>query len=114
MTRLSLILLAVLTFSALGLVTAQHKARKLFVELEREQEHSRQLDVEYGQLQLESSTWSMHTRIERIARQSLRMRLPEAGRVQIIDLNAPAAAAPAAVLPGAEAASGDASSRAAR
>ena len=114
MTRLSLILLAVLTFSALGLVTAQHKARKLFVELEREQEHSRQLDVEYGQLQLESSTWSMHTRIERIARQSLRMRLPEAGRVQIIDLNAPAAAAPAAVLLGAEAASGDASSSAAR
>jgi cell division protein FtsL len=113
-TRLSLILLAVLTFSALGLVTAQHKARKLFIELEREQEHSRQLDVEYGQLQLESSTWSMHTRIERIARQSLRMRLPEAGRVQIVDLNAPAVAAPAAMLPGAEAASGDASSRAAR
>lgn len=114
MTRLSLILLAVLTLSALGLVTAQHKARKLFIELEREQEHSRQLDVEYGQLQLESSTWSMHTRIERIARQSLRMRLPEAGRVQIIDLNAPAPAAPAANLPGAEAASGDASSKAAR
>ena len=119
MTRLSIILLAVLTFSALGLVTAQHKARKLFVELEREQEHSRQLDVEYGQLQLESSTWSMHTRIERIARQSLRMRLPEAGRVQIIDLNAPANAVPALQLPdaqspGAVAASSDASSKAAR
>jgi cell division protein FtsL len=118
-TRLSIILLAVLTLSALGLVTAQHKARKLFIELEREQEHSRQLDVEYGQLQLESSTWSMHTRIERIARQSLRMRLPEAGRVQIIDLNAPATAAPAAQLPdalspGAAAASIDTSTKAAR
>ena len=114
MTRLSLILLAVLTLSALGLVTAQHKARKLFIELEREQEHSRQLDVEYGQLQLESSTWSMHTRIERIARQSLRMRLPEAGRVQIIDLNVPATAAPAATLPGAEANAVDSSFRAPR
>ena len=38
MTRLSIILLAVLTFGALGLVTSQHKARKLFVELEREQD----------------------------------------------------------------------------
>ena len=86
MTRLSIILLAVLTFGALGLVTSQHKARKLFVELEREQERSRQLDVEYGQLQLESSTWAMHARVEKIARQSLRMRPPEAGRVQMIEL----------------------------
>ena len=84
MTRTSFILLAALTVSALGLVTAQHHARKLFSELEREQERSRQLDVEYGQLQLEASTWAMHARIERIARVSLRMRSPEAGRVQIV------------------------------
>ena len=86
MARLNLMLLAVLTACALGLVTSQHKARKLFVELEEEQERSRTLDVEYGQLQLEASTWAMHTRVERIAAQALRMRTPDAKRVQIVPL----------------------------
>jgi len=86
MARLSLILLAVFTACALGLVTSQHQARKLFIELGEEQERSRQLDVEFGQLQLESSTWAMHARVEKIARQSLRMRPPEAGRVQMIEV----------------------------
>ena len=89
MTRTGAMLLAVLTITALGLVTAQHKARKLFVELEQEGERARQLDIEYGQLQLESSTWSMHSRIERIARTSLRMRLPDSARVQVVDLSEP-------------------------
>ena len=84
MVRLNLLLLALLTACALGLVTSQHKARKLFVELEEEQERSRTFEVEYGQLQLEASTWSMHTRVERIAVQALRMRAPDANRIQIV------------------------------
>ena len=106
MTRTCLILLAVLTLSALGLVTSQHHARKLFAELAQEQERARQLDVEYGQLQLESSTWAMHARIERIARQSLRMRPPEAGRVEIVDLSLPQAPAPVKVADAASGAAG--------
>ncbi|MGH8685582.1 MAG: cell division protein FtsL, partial [Nitrosospira sp.] len=37
-------------------------------------------------LQLEQSTWAMHTRIEKIATGQLSMRVPEASRVQIIPL----------------------------
>ena len=85
MTRISLMLLAMLTALSLGLVTSQHQARKLFIALEQELEHARQLEVEYGQLQLESSTWSMHARVERIAREALRMRPPDAGRVKIVE-----------------------------
>ena len=50
MAKLNLLLLLVLVVCALGLVTSQHKSRKLFSELEREQERSRALDVEFGQL----------------------------------------------------------------
>lgn len=99
MTRISLVLLALLTLSALSMVTSQHEARKLFVELGEEQERARQLDVEYGQLQLEASTWAMHARVERIAGASLRMRRPEAGRVQVIDSGASAAAATTGTRP---------------
>jgi cell division protein FtsL len=84
LARINLILLAVLTACALGLVTSQHKARKLFAELEREQERAKQLDVEWGQLQLEQSTWAMHARIEKIARERLRMSVPDAKRTQVV------------------------------
>ncbi|HEY5291533.1 MAG TPA: cell division protein FtsL [Burkholderiales bacterium] len=84
MARINLLLLLVLTACALGLVTSQHQARKLFAELEREQEQAKQLDVEWGQLQLEQSTWAMHARVEKIARERLRMSLPDAKRTQVV------------------------------
>jgi cell division protein FtsL len=84
MARLNLLLLAILTTCALGLVTSQHQSRKLFIELEREQERARSLEVEFGQLQLEQGTWALHSRVERTATQALRMSAPEAGRVQVV------------------------------
>ena len=84
MARINLVLLLVLTACALGLVTSQHHARKLFSELEREQDRAKQLDVEWGQLQLEQSTWAMHARVEKIARERLRMGLPDAKRTQVV------------------------------
>ena len=83
MVRLNLLLLVVLAACALGLVTSQHLSRRLFGELEQEHERSRQLGVEYGQLQLEASTWAVHARVERIASRQLHMRVPEAKRLQI-------------------------------
>ena len=84
MARVNLILLFALTACALGLVTSQHKARRLFAELEQEQERAKQLDVEWGQLQLEQSTWSMHARVEKIARARLHMSVPDAKRTQMV------------------------------
>ncbi len=93
MLRINLILLAVLAACALGLVTSQYKARKLFADLEHEQERARSLQIEYGQLQLEASTWAMHSRIEKMANQRLRMRQPDPSRLQMIEPDASGAAA---------------------
>ncbi|SDH80732.1 cell division protein FtsL [Propionivibrio dicarboxylicus] len=81
MIRVNMLLLLIAVFCALGAVTSQHKARKLFQGLEAEQERSRQLEVEFGQLQLELSTWATSPRIEKIARERLKMRVPETGKV---------------------------------
>ncbi|HLX79722.1 MAG TPA: cell division protein FtsL [Burkholderiales bacterium] len=86
MAKLNLLLLLVLIVCALGLVTSQSKSRKLFTELEREQEYSRALDVEFGQLQLESSTWGLHSRVEKIAAGRLGMRVPDPRRVRMVEL----------------------------
>ena len=84
MARLNLILLAIVVVCALSVVTSQHKARKFYVELQKEQDGARKLDVEFGQLQLEQSTWAMHSRIEKIASGQLQMRVPGATRIQVV------------------------------
>ncbi|HTQ78323.1 MAG TPA: cell division protein FtsL [Burkholderiales bacterium] len=94
MAKLNLLLLLVLVVCALGLVTSQDKSRKAFSDLEREQERSRALDVEYGRLQLEASTWGLHSRVQRIAAGTLGMRVPDPRRVRVVRVDAgPAAAA---------------------
>jgi cell division protein FtsL len=81
MVRLNILLLLAAVLCALSVVTSQHKARKLFQALESEQERSKQLEVEFGQLQLELSTWATSPRIEKIARDKLRMKTPEAAKI---------------------------------
>jgi len=89
MVRVNLLLLAVLVLCALSLVTSRHQARKLFVELEREQAKARAYDTEFGQLQLEQSTWAMPARIEKIAREQLRMQVPGPARIEVVPEGAP-------------------------
>jgi cell division protein FtsL len=84
MIKLNAVLAGILVACALALVTSQHKARKLFVELQKQQDVARQLEVEYGQLQLEQSTWAMHSRVEKIAANNLQMRVPPATRVHLV------------------------------
>lgn len=86
MTRLNLILFFALIAVSLGVVTAQDKARKLYFELEQQEELTKKYDTEYGQLQLEQSTWAMHSRVEELAAKRLQMQVPDAKRIQVISL----------------------------
>jgi cell division protein FtsL len=85
MARMNLILLAVVLLCALAVVSTNHRARKLVTEFEREQERMRALEVEWGQLQLEQSTWATHARIEQIARDKLGMHPPRANQIISVD-----------------------------
>jgi len=84
MLRLNLILFSVLILVALATVTAQHKSRKLYIELQQQQDAANQYEVEWGQLQLEQSTWAMHSRIEDIAGRRLGMEVPDGKRIQLV------------------------------
>jgi cell division protein FtsL len=83
-SRFNLFVLALVIACALLLVTSQHQSRKLYVELQKEQELAKQLDIEWGQLQLEQSTWATHARIEKIAARSLGMRVAPPARIQVV------------------------------
>jgi cell division protein FtsL len=84
MLRLALVLLAALIACALALVTSQHQARKLYVELQKEQERAKQIEIEWDQLQLEQSTWATPARVEKLATQALGMRVPPSSRIQVV------------------------------
>lgn len=89
MLRLNLILLLIAVVCAISTVTANHRARKLVTTIEREQARMQELDVEWGQLQLEQSTWASHARIESIARGKLQMRPPLPAQVVTIEAVVP-------------------------
>jgi cell division protein FtsL len=80
---LPLLWLAVLA-SAVTVVYVRHQARNLFTELERLSDERDELNIEWGQLQLEQSAWSNHGFVERVASDKLKMTLPQPSEVRIV------------------------------
>jgi len=70
--------------SSLGVIYAKHEARSRFNELQQLTQQRDDLDIEWGQLQLEQSTWATHGRVERVARDDLRMVIPQASDLRIV------------------------------
>jgi len=78
------VLWVVVLGSSLGVIYAKHEARSRFNELQQLTQQRDDLDIEWGQLQLEQSTWATHGRVERVARDDLRMVIPQAGDLRIV------------------------------
>lgn len=77
---LGLIVLA----SSVAVVHAKYSSRRYFVELQGLRAQQDALEVEWGRLQLEQSTWATNGRVERIARDKLKMHIPSADEVVVI------------------------------
>ncbi len=96
--RVGLLLAALVLFAcSLGLITAQHRSRSHFVDLERAQQEARQLDVDYERLTIELARLSQPAAVERAA-QKLGFKTPEAA--QTVYLNLPQSSAGTPVAPG--------------
>ncbi len=70
--------------SAIGAVYAKHESRKLFTELQRLNVERDRMEVEWGQLQLEQSTWATYAIVEKRARESMKMRPPTADEMLLL------------------------------
>ena len=70
--------------SALAVVYTKYQSRTLFVELQALNKARDAMDIEWGQLQLEQSTWTDNGRIEEIARSRLGMLLPETNQIVVV------------------------------
>lgn len=76
MTRMLGLLIIVTVLCALGVVASQHQSRKLVTALEREQVHTRNLNIEWNQLDIEQQAVAALPTVERFARNTLRMVTP--------------------------------------
>ena len=88
MTRRQLLLVVLLgmavLISAVAVVYAKYSSRRYFVELQGLRAQQDALEVEWGRLQLEQSTWATDGRVERMARDRLKMHIPSAGEIVVI------------------------------
>lgn len=85
--KLNALLLIVAVLSALSVVTSQHKSRRIFAELQHEDAQAKQYKEEYDKLLLEQSTQGMHSRIEREATGTLKMKTPDPQRTRVVTAN---------------------------
>ena len=70
----STILVFAIIASSIGVIYSKHHNRMLFVELRGLQAERDRLNVDWGRLQLEQSTWATHGRVESAARKKIGMR----------------------------------------
>ncbi len=75
--------LAVL-ISAAADIYARHQARVSFARLEQLNAERDSLEIEWGRLQLEQSTWSANAYVEKVANAKLHMEIPQPGDVRIV------------------------------
>lgn len=81
---LILFLVVTIMASAIGSVYAKHEARKLFTELQALSTERDTMEVDWGRLQIEQSTWSTYGRVEQLARDQMKMRLPPPDHVSLL------------------------------
>jgi len=82
---LTLVFAVVCVVSALALIYTKHESRKLFIELEQLTTERDELNIEWGQLQIEQSTWATHARIEHVATEELALVRPKATEIYVIE-----------------------------
>jgi cell division protein FtsL len=79
----AILAVAVIT-TAITCVFARHESRKQFTQLQVLIVERDSLEVEWGQLQIEQSTWSTHSRVEQLARRKMKMRNPIPAEIRVV------------------------------
>lgn len=70
--------------SAIASVYARHESRSQFTQLQSLTVQRDALEVDWGRLQIEQSTWSAYARVERQARKRMAMRIPVSEDIEVV------------------------------
>ncbi|ACO77544.1 cell division protein FtsL [Azotobacter vinelandii CA] len=81
---LMLVLFVASLFSAIAVSYSAYWNRQLLNALYGELSERDKLQAEWGRLILEQSTWTAHGRVETLATETLKMRVPDAAEVRLV------------------------------
>jgi cell division protein FtsL len=95
MTRLNVILLVALIFSAIYLVRVSHESRRLFADLDKARNEERLLASEFERLKSDKQSQATPLRVEKTARDKLAMRTATPAITQYVEVARAANAASA-------------------
>ena len=70
--------------SANSVIYSTYQTRKLVAEFQQLQNMRNDMEVEWGQLLLEQSTWGSFNRVERLASKRLKMIVPEPNKIVMV------------------------------
>jgi cell division protein FtsL len=93
MSKLHLLLLVVLLGSCLYLVKVSYEARRVFAQLDSARNEQRQLDIEWKRLDTERQAQATNVRVDRVARERLKMSTAVPGATHFVDEAASASTA---------------------
>ncbi len=74
--RLVAMLGAVLLITALAVIYSKYYSRLIFIEIQKQERELDQREVEWGQTQLELTTFAEQNRVELVAREKLKLAIP--------------------------------------
>lgn len=80
------VLMVLVVVSGVATVYVKHLSRLKFVELQTLEHQQDELQIEWGKLELEQSTWASHDRITTVAGQQLDLFMPPGDSVEVVNL----------------------------
>ena len=86
MTRLNVLLLVALIFSAIYLVRVSHESRRLFADLDKARNEERLLASEFERLKSDKQSQATPLRVEKTARDKLTMRTATPAITQYVEV----------------------------
>jgi len=69
-------LVIALIISALAVIGSKYQSRSLFIAIQTQEFRLDEYEVEWGQLQLELTTLTEENRVERVAKDQLKLKMP--------------------------------------
>lgn len=82
---LVLVALMVVLLSALAVIYSSFETRRLVAKHQSLQSDNNRMQVEWGQLLLEQSTWGSYNRVEQLAGSKLQMRVPSPSEIVMVE-----------------------------
>jgi cell division protein FtsL len=67
--------------SALAVIISKYQSRLVFIEIQKQEKMLDDYEVEWGQLQLELTMLTEENRVERVAKEQLKLRMPQRDKI---------------------------------